>query len=95
MNLKCILHDTLSRFTSITAIPTQTPRITPQFLRNQSSTLDTQPWTQRMERNKKNRTTGEKKKSEKRYAGFGNDPEQMELSKDNIRRDRQNKPNSN
>lgn len=88
MNLKCILQDTLSRFTSITAIPTQTPRITPQFLRSQSFTLDSQPWKQRMDRNKKNRTTGEKKKVKKRYGVFGNDPEQMKLSKDNIRRDK-------
>lgn len=65
MNLKCILQDTLSRFTSITAIPTQTPRITPQFLRSQSFTLDSQPWKQRMDRNKKTEQLGRKKGEKK------------------------------
>lgn len=56
MNLECILQVTLSRFTSITPIPTQTPRITPQLLRSQSSTVDIQPWTHGMKRNEKNIT---------------------------------------
>jgi len=63
MNWECISQDfTLSRFTSITAIPTQTPRITPLFLRSQSSTLDTQPCQQGMETNEISRTTGKRVK---------------------------------